>query len=238
MNTNERIKKISRKYLIIILLLCAIIVTGTLYALFSDTSSIDVNSTSGSLHLNKNGETKTRYYIAGSTEQSTPYTETVSNLKPNDIIDIGFVVTNAGNVSAYTRDRVVLTVSVNNPTDMPTDIPNMLVVYVYNSANPVAQRANIRAGNDSAYTKITLVKNNTLSTVATFVYEYKSTAHAIINGVGIGAEIETGGVSSFNTRYLLYFNNAASTAYQKVSIKYEVTVEAIQYRNNATENWV
>ena len=86
MNTNERIKKISRKYLIIILLLCAIIVTGTLYALFSDTSSIDVNSTSGSLHLNKNGETKTRYYIAGSTEQSTPYTETVSNLKPNDII--------------------------------------------------------------------------------------------------------------------------------------------------------
>lgn len=235
---SRREKKDKKVLLIILLLLLSIaIIVGTAFAFFSDYVTTGFSGTTGTIKLDKGTETKLQYFTRGGTEESKPFTTSIGNLNPGDIVDAGFSVTNKGNKSAHIRDKITVTVSVSDPSDMPSDITDKLIVYSYDSANEAAQRSDIRNGNDSAYTKMTLTKNNTLSTTTSFVYEYELATPSIMDGVGTDPETEAGGISSFNARYLLYFNKAAGNEYQKLSISYGIRVEAMQYRNNTTPNW-
>lgn len=154
------------------------------------------------------------------------------------LLMFGYNVTNLGGASSHIRDKIILSIEVDNASDMPTDILNTLKIYVCDSENLSEQRENIREGNDSEYTRVVLTKNNSLSTATSFIYEYEMEASSIMNGVGAKADIEIGGISNFDTRYILYFDKDANSNYQKASITYEVRVEAIQYRNNHTPNWM
>lgn len=73
---------------ILLLIFSLILITGILYALLSDRSEIAFSNGASNLKLNKSNEAKMKYYMVDEVEESEEFTDIVTNLKPNDIIDV------------------------------------------------------------------------------------------------------------------------------------------------------
>jgi predicted ribosomally synthesized peptide with SipW-like signal peptide len=183
------------------------IIVGSVFAYFSDVITGSGSATAGTLDLTGNF-TLTQYNAAGVSQG----TGNVANFNPGDVLNITGAATNVGNKSASVRCEFALS------GDLVTNTGN-------NKVKVVAGTVTTAAAAESA-SALTPTSGNTYHT-----------AVGILNGSGLGAESESGGVANYACAISAYFPSSAGNVAQDDNLSINSKIQGIQYRNNATPNW-
>ena len=235
MNRRQTTKRNNTTKLALLLLLIAfIVILGASLAFFSDIITGGITGTTGTLDIRQVGTTgMTRWWTRAATpggavtEHSSTHTTTIGNLNPGDIVELGFVVENVGNKSAWLRDQVVFTMMENHMGEVP----------------PAGQFSLFPAGTDSADIRSGAAVPLTVITDTDIVTGYvtltTTTTPIIINGTGANAEEEAEATAgpTFSRGVVLYFHPTATNVFQDTDISLEIMTQAMQFRNNPTPNW-
>jgi len=215
----------NKKLLSLLLLLVSfgIVIVGAV-SYFSDYITGTGTATAGTLNLSS--EEGFEVYVNGVLSATT----SIENLNPGDVVVIKGVFKNDGNKSAWLRTAIDFTST--NANKFPDF--NYIKVYQGSYADYTALEA------DSSKVEVVLTANKA------------SSAPVVINGTGTGKEEETnvsaGGTvpnattiiasgAAYTSEYTIYFDKAATNAYQGKVLDFSVRAEAMQYRNNATPTW-
>ncbi|MCL2280947.1 CalY family protein [Candidatus Saccharibacteria bacterium] len=220
-------KKNNKLIVALVLIFGAVaIVTGVMFAFFSDVILGSGTATSGTLDLRGTFQ----YQVNGGT--STPMTTAIANLNPGDAVYISATVTNVGNKSAYVRSAFEGAV-----------IDSALKPYMYVFSGNVAQATLLTAENGAVGNP---AKDIALCALSGYVAGGNGgtgcSAFAgsgstgvgtvgILNGTGAGAETEGSGVSSFPAGFTVYFAYYAPNTAQGKSLAIGARVEGLQFRN-------
>jgi len=203
------------------------IITGVVFAFFSDVITGSGSATSGTLDL----QGTFQYQVNGGT--STPIATAINNLNPGDAVYISATVTNGGNKSAWVRGAFE-----------GATIHASLQPYIYLYNGNVTQ-ATLLALENAAATPV--LKDAALCGASGYVaggnggtgctaFPASGTTGtgsvAILNGTGAGAEIEGSGVSSVAIGYTIYFAGYAPNTAQGRALAITARAEGLQYRNN------
>lgn len=220
-NTTTHHKRKVRLILVALLATIAI-VTGSIFAFFSDVVDHSTTITAGTLDLVKG---------APVIMQNGTTVSTVTNFNPGDVVTFEVPVTNDGNKSAWVRANFEISGNaVTEPAGTGTDTSVFDDTFaVFEGA--VEQKDVGTATNLVGTTGWTFTAGT--STTATFT----DPTPAILNGTGADAETEGSGVNSVTKTYTLYFKPEAKNKWQGKTIDIAYKVEAMQYRNNATPSW-
>ena len=227
---NQKQEKRKNNKLIVALVLifgAVAIITGVVFAFFSDVITGSGSATSGTLDLRGNFQ----YQVNGGT--ATPITTAINNLNPGDAVYISATVTNAGNKSAWVRGAFEgATINAN------------LQPYIYLLSGNVTQATLLALENAEATAAL---KDEALCGHANYVaggnggsgcaaFPSSGTTGmgsvSILNGTGTGAETEGAGVSSMSIGFTIYFAGYAPNMAQGRALAIGARAEGLQYRNN------
>ena len=214
MSKQEKEEKRNKKALFafIALFASAAIIIGAAFAFFSDIITGSGSVTAGTLDIS--GSFVMKHYNAAGVEVSdTGETNTlIPNLNPGDLVHISAAgVTNVGNKSAHIRGLYTLSGAL-----FTNAAPNGVKVV------------------DGATTKTAAACAAATALTNTGTVGEYATAPAIINGTGANAEVEAGGVSTYNSGILVCLPTAADNSAQGNQLSVGAKIQAIQYRNNTT----
>jgi hypothetical protein len=230
---DERKRKKKLLFILLCLLLSISMLTGVMFAFFSDQITGNVNATSGTLNL---VESATVVKYNGS-PLATP--GTLPNMNPGDYLSVSVTVTNSGNKSAWLRGGFKLTgdaITVNK-----NNFPNYFKVY----------KGDVKP---AAFATATLINAQAVTGQDAYNFMEGSAQWTVINGSGNNAEIEytTGtnpagtvpagnpivsGTTGATLSYTIYFDPSAGNAYQNKKLDMEYAIEAMQYKNNSSPTW-
>ncbi len=188
-----------------LLLLGFALITGSLFAYFSDIVTGNGEVTAGTLDIK--GEYK--LYLNGSAT-ALP-SNTITNFNPGDIVVVKAEITNPGSKSAWIRSGITLSGALLT-TNLPSPAVSTSVISVYEGSLTSAQIAGA--------TKLTIPSGTPVYSDA-----------AIINGT---VETEGAGVSPYTAAYTIVFEALADNNAQDKAISITATTQALQYRNNTT----
>jgi len=251
MNKRETTKRDNRSKLALLLLLIAfIIIVGFSLAFFSDIITGGITGTVGTLDIrsNPNPVTATQHWTNTAGSQSTTGLTTIANWNPGDVVEVGYTVTNAGNKSAWLRNQVALTITGTNHAGQAlgagagqVNATGVFELFVLTGTQTEAQLfALMRDPSRVPGTGALAVSDAT----GGITWATPDADRIIMNGTGANAETETTGVNSANTRFFLFYNprvattGAIANSFQGLSgITFNVSTQAMQYRNNPTPNW-
>jgi len=202
---------------LLLLLVAFVVIVGYAVSFFSDMlTGGTINGAAGTLDIVADTTTtaSVQYYVTPAGEQSQPLDET--NLNPGDIVAVSLGVVNEGTKSAYLKGALTFT---GTPS---------AAVHVYPMVTGLpAERDAIRA-------------DTTFANALTAPFVFPATGTVVINGT---VEKETGGVDATTASpkvigFYVYFDKAAGNSLQAANLfKAELTVSAMQYRNNPTQSW-
>jgi hypothetical protein len=220
----DKEKNNNKKFLAVLLLVGAFaLVFGASVAYFSDVVTGGGAATVGTLDITTPGTiTPVISYMTDDGEGTfiEKTDGTLNNINPGDIVSVTYTVSNAGNKSAWLRDYIKVVIGTNH-NDEQKDA-SAFKIYPATATN-----TEIRSSSATALT----------TTAITNGFEYAPTATSILNGTGTAPETEIDGVTSHTAGYKLYFLPTADNSYQGVDLTFNVSTQAMQFRNNPTPTW-
>jgi len=215
-NKRDR-RKIILLIFLIVLALCLVI--GSMLAFFSDYITGNTDITAGTLDITSTGVTVIYQDYAGNDVTTD---DAQSNFNPGDVAQISFNVTNNGTKSAWLRG--LFTVEFTNlSSDYDTVAKISDDFLIFQGLKTAAECES--AGVTGAIGNLTL-SNGILS--------WTDTSPAIINGT---VEKESGAMTGSSVDYTVYFRPGAGNDWQNVKAAFDITLQAMQYRNNPSPNW-
>ena len=206
--------KIRKRGIIFVLVAATVLMlsVGSL-AYFTDRVTGDVSATAGTLDLT----------ISNFKASQT------GDFKPGQGSAITYTLDNVGNKSADIKEVIVVTYTPKAGTTSSINQSNP--EFLLYSANDVTINASTGVATiASGATPLSVVSSDGTQ----ITYEVPQ---FIINGTGVGAEIETGGVDDKSGSYVLVFNKAAGNAFQGASLTLEYIAQAKQHRNTNDSTW-
>lgn len=250
----RREQKKDKKALIALLLLlvAVVIIIGTSLAFFSDVISGGIGGTAGTLDIVQGTINSKQAFTQGGVADVQALNE--DNINPGDYILVDFNATNAGNKSAWVRtvvSDVTVTLDPNviaaNPADDedPDNIDFNPAIdgasfFTLYEAPTLAEITTAGFANEDAFLEALATNNATATALLTVADPDAEPTPVILNGVGTAAETETDGIDGATgvpVRYIVYFSPDATNELQGAELAFGITVQAIQYRNNATVDW-
>lgn len=238
-NANTQNKRKSRHILAALLATIAII-TGSIFAFFSDVVNHDTTITAGTLDLVK-GTTEIYQNSANVTTAVGNNNGIVENFNPGDVVTFSVPIKNEGSKSAWLRGNLEIKGGAVTLGDVDTDTTAFDDTFVVFSGSVAQSAAAGEVGGDKDLSKIS--KNWTFDTTsATFV----DSEPGIINGNNKADdfEAESGAAYTAGTdanegtlTYTIYFKPTAKNKWQGKDISIDFKAQAIQYRNNTTKEW-
>lgn len=230
-NTNNKRKG---RVILAALLATTAIVTGSIFAFFSDVVKHDTTITAGTLDLVKGQTTITQNGTALSSIGNGD--AVVDNFNPGDVVTFSVPVTNEGSKSAWLRGNLKLegtAVTTGTVGADTTDFEDEFVVF----AGTVDQASAATAVGTTIDLSTKTGWTFTSGTSATFV----DPTPGVINGnkqkadyeAESGAAYDAGNDANEGTlTYTIYFKPSALNKWQNKKIAIDFKAEAIQYRNN------
>jgi len=215
-NKRDR-RKIILLIFLIVLALCLVI--GSMLAFFSDYITGNANINAGTLDITSTGVTIAYKDYSGNNVTTD---DAQNNFNPGDVAQISFNVTNNGTKSAWLRG--LFTVEFTNLSEDYDTVAKISDDFLIFKGIKTAAECEA-AGATGAIGNMTL-NNSTLS--------WADTDPAIINGT---VEQENGAMTESSVDYTVYFRPSAGNDWQNVKAAFEITLQAMQYRNNPTPNW-
>jgi len=221
MGRRASIKARKNIILLLLLLIAVIIIMGASLAFFSDLVIRTLTAVAGTLDIDITTPTSiTRYHMFGEEEQY--YTGTSIVLNPGDIVEVVYGISNDGNKSAWIRDIITIDIGENYLGDQPTTSG------VFRLYSLDVSREDIR--NPEVIT--------TPLAISTIDGLEHITEVEIINGTGIAAETEYGGLDGERfIEFQVYFVSTALEEYQGINLTFRFTTQVMQYRNNMNPEW-
>jgi hypothetical protein len=231
--THAREKNHNKKkgLLILLALLTAIgIITGSIFAFFSDIVTGSTTITAGTLDLVKGTGSGApaiieHYNAAGVKQPASSIDDVISNFNPGDRAVIKMAITNEGSKSAWLRGQIELTGTAVSFTNF-ANFNDIIKVYKgdFGTAGVGGQTA------------------LTLTTDSGKILWTESPAVDIIDGdpAKTDPEDDNGAAGLQNTvtlSYTITFDTAADNTWQDKVLAFNFAVQAVQYRNNSAKSW-
>lgn len=238
-NANTQNKRKSR-LILAALLATIVIITGSIFAFFSDVVNHDTTITAGTLDLVKG---TTEIYQNGDDVTTAVGNNNgiVENFNPGDVVTFSVPIKNEGSKSAWLRGNLAITGGAVAPIADASDTSTFADNFIVFSGSVAQSAAAGEVGGDKDLSKIS--KNWTFDTTsATFV----DSEPGIINGNNKADdfEAESGAAYTAGTdanegtlTYTIYFKPTAKNKWQGKDISIDFKAQAIQYRNNTTKEW-
>ena len=249
-HTNTHNKRKVR-LILVALLATIVIITGSIFAFFSDVVTHNTTITAGTLDLVKDTTVITQNGVDITTLGNQD--GVVDNFNPGDVVTFSVPVENKGSKSAWLRGNLTLTGTAITANDVSgtdkTDFSDHFVVFSGTVAQSAAADAVGKSTDLSTLTGWTFADG----TSATFV----DPIPGVINGdknkadfeaeklvadggtVPTGRTIYNGGVdeNKETLTYTIYFKPTGLNKWQGKTVIINYKAEAMQYRNNATPSW-
>lgn len=235
-NANTQNKRKSR-LILAALLATIVIITGSIFAFFSDVVNHDTTITAGTLDLVK-GTTEIYQNSANVTTAVGNNNGIVENFNPGDVVTFSVPIKNEGSKSAWLRGNLAITGGAVAPIADASDTSTFADNFIVFSGTVAQSAAAGEVGGDKDLSKIS--KNWTFDTTsATFV----DSEPGIINGNNKADDFEAEAGAAYTAgtdanegtlTYTIYFKPTAKNKWQGKDISIDFKAQAIQYRNNAT----
>ncbi|MBR2763300.1 MAG: hypothetical protein IKD51_03455 [Lactococcus sp.] len=235
-NANTQNKRKSR-LILAALLATIVIITGSIFAFFSDVVNHDTTITAGTLDLVK-GTTEIYQNGANVTTAVGNNNGIVENFNPGDVVTFSVPIKNEGSKSAWLRGNLAITGGAVAPIADASDTSTFADNFIVFSGSVAQSAAAGEVGGDKDLSKIS--KNWTFDTTsATFV----DSEPGIINGNNKADDFEAEAGAAYTAgtdanegtlTYTIYFKPTAKNKWQGKDISIDFKAQAIQYRNNTT----
>lgn len=237
-NANTQNKRKSRLILAALLATIAII-TGSIFAFFSDVVDHNTTITAGTLDLVRGTTTITQNGVDVTTAVGNN-NDTVENFNPGDVVTFSVPIKNEGSKSAWLRGNLEITgkaVELGTVDGDTTAFDDTFVVFSGTVDQSAAATAVTGANDLSQKTGWSFTAGT--STSATFV----DPTPGIINGSNKTADFEAESGAAYTDgadanegtlTYTIYFKPTAKNKWQGKDISIDFKAQAIQYRNNTT----
>jgi len=205
----EKRKNKKALFAFIALFASAAIIIGSAFAFFSDYITGNGDVTAGTLDISGS----VAYEVNGTVDADG----VVENFNPGDVVYVGMSVTNSGNKSAWLQTTLDL-------GTIDADIEDFIKVC----------EGKVNYATCEAATGVTLISGK-----VTTVDANKDSKNDIINGgSGSNDEIETNGLTGpVTVGFTILFDKNATNKAQGKTVDFDLTVKAMQYRNNPSPVW-
>lgn len=226
------------------LLAGASLTTASVFAFFIESKDTNTNSIAGNVDISiSNLDISNKQNFNPGDEN--PETQLPTGHRNGTEHKLTYTVTNDGNKSVATRSVIDITVSTPNNTPMDPSVFNLYqtkdgkttAIKIENAKDDSIRNGVILGQRLYVLNDGTVVKDK-----PTDISTIKSLRYIVLgpnlNGVGEAAEIETNAVSNeANVSYAVALDYETGNEYQGCPVTFDVSVQAIQYRNTNAGDW-